>query len=352
MRLRDAQKHDIGLLREWSGRPHVVDATGGGDWGWETEIGRDVDWRDQLIAEVDGRPVGYVEIIDPAREETHYWGACEPNYRAIDLWLGSEGDAARGYGRELMRLALDRCFSDPDVVAVLVDPRLDNLSACAFFQRLGFTLVGHYRFDDDEVSAVHQLHRPVWERLQSQSPPPRPRPRVRLRGWREADLEPFAKMNADPRVAEFLPSTLTRQESDAFVGRIEMAFATRQFGLWAVERIDVEQRPFIGFVGLSVPTFDAEFTPCVEIGWRLAPEHWGLGLATEAAQMVVHHAFEVLGLPQVVSFTVPENRASRRVMEKLGMTHDPGDDFDHPNLRPGHPLRRHVLYRLLPSAPR
>lgn len=170
--------------------------------------------------------------------------------------------------------------------------------------------------------------------------------RLLLRPWRDEDLEPFAIINADPRVAEHLPSTLSPAESDALATKIREGMDERGFGLWAAERVDAAGRPFIGFIGLSVPPFEAAFTPCVEIGWRLAPAHWGIGLATEGARAVARHAFGELGLNEIVSFTVPANRASRRVMEKLGMEHDPAEDFDHPRVPDGHPLRRHVLYRL------
>lgn len=170
--------------------------------------------------------------------------------------------------------------------------------------------------------------------------------RLLLRPWCDDDLEPFARINADSRVAEHLPSTLVRTESDALAAKIRAAMEERGFGRWAAERVDDARRPFIGFIGLSVPTFEAAFTPCVEIAWRLAPEHWGIGLATEGARAVVRHAFGALGLNEIVSFTVPANVASRRVMEKLGMERDPAEDFDHPLLPDGHPLRRHVLYRL------
>ncbi len=168
--------------------------------------------------------------------------------------------------------------------------------------------------------------------------------RLLLRRWRDSDREPFACMNRDPRVMEFFPAPLTPDESNALVDRIEDHFAQHGFGLWAAELCASGQ--FIGFVGLAIPRFDAAFTPCVEIGWRLAPEYWGRGLATEGARAVVRDAFNVLGLEQIVSFTTPGNVRSRRVMEKLGMTHDPNEDFDHPLLPTGHPLRRHVLYRL------
>lgn len=151
-------------------------------------------------------------------------------------------------------------------------------------------------------------------------------------------------MNADPRVTEYLPTPLSRQQSDAFVERIAAHFDQHGFGHWAVEIPNVT--PFAGFVGLSTPRFEAHFMPRVEIGWRLGIEYWGQGYATEGARAVLAFGFETVGLEEIVSFTVPANERSRRVMEKIGMTYDPADDFDHPSLPEGHPLRRHVLYRI------
>jgi RimJ/RimL family protein N-acetyltransferase len=169
-------------------------------------------------------------------------------------------------------------------------------------------------------------------------------PRLKLRTWQPSDRAPFAALNADPRVMEFFPGVLSRKESDALADRIEAHFAEHGFGVFAAELRASEE--FIGFVGLAVPSFAAHFTPCVEIGWRLAPAHWGQGLATEAARAVAQYGGEIVGLKEIVSFTVPANLRSRRVMEKSGMTHDPADDFDHPRFPEGHPLRRHVLYRV------
>jgi RimJ/RimL family protein N-acetyltransferase len=150
--------------------------------------------------------------------------------------------------------------------------------------------------------------------------------RLRLRPWRAADREPFARLNADAEVMRHFPVPLSRRESDALVERIERHWRERGFGHYAVERR--ADGDFLGYIGLAVPAFEAHFTPCVEIGWRLAQAAWGQGY-------------------------VPPNRASRRVMEKLGMTHDPAEDFDRPGFPPGHPFRRHVLYRLRrPAAPR
>ena len=173
--------------------------------------------------------------------------------------------------------------------------------------------------------------------------------RLRLRRWRPDDRAPFAALNADPRVAAFLPGTLSRAASDALAARIEAHFATRGFGLWAVELPG--EIPFAGFVGLSVPAFEAAFTPCVEVGWRLAHACWGHGYATEGARAALDFGFARLGLAEIVSFTVPGNARSRQVMERLGMTHDAADDFDHPALPEGHALRRHVLYRARRAAP-
>ena len=167
--------------------------------------------------------------------------------------------------------------------------------------------------------------------------------RLILRRWVSKDRKPFADMNSDPGVMKYFPGVLSHEESDELADRIEEHFVTHGFGLWVVEIRDLAS--FAGFVGLLVPTFEAKFTPCVEIGWRLARAYWGYGYATEAASATLAFGFDQLGLDQIVSFTVPGNARSRRVMEKLGMTHNPRDDFDHPLLPEGHPLRRHVLYR-------
>jgi RimJ/RimL family protein N-acetyltransferase len=181
--------------------------------------------------------------------------------------------------------------------------------------------------------------------------------RLILRRWRDSDHIPFQQLNADPRVMEFMPAPLTPDKSDDLITRIERHFQQHGFGLYAAELI--ETRSFIGYIGLNIPSFEAPFMPApgsprtgpgpwgvVEIGWRLAFDHWGHGLATEGARAVLHHAFETLGLASVVSFTVPQNQRSRRVMQKIGMVHDPNADFDHPRLPEGHALRRHVLYRI------
>ncbi len=172
--------------------------------------------------------------------------------------------------------------------------------------------------------------------------------RLLLRDWKNTDREPFAALNADPRVMRFMPTCLAANESDALLDRIQEQFRKHGCGLFATELRT--SGAFIGFIGLAVPEFKAKFTPCVEVGWRLSAENWNQGLATEGAQAVLRHAFEILKLSELVSFTVPANLASRRVMEKIGMVHSSSDDFDHPSLTEGHPLRRHVLYRITRSA--
>jgi RimJ/RimL family protein N-acetyltransferase len=172
--------------------------------------------------------------------------------------------------------------------------------------------------------------------------------RLRLRRWVAADLAPFAAMNADPRVTEYLRMSASRAESDALAAEIAAHFDRHGFGPWAVEVAGVA--PFAGFVGLAVPRFEAHFTPCVEIAWRLAAEHWGHGYATEGARAALAFGFQTIGLDEIVSFTVPANLRSQRVMARIGMAHDPADDFEHPSLPEGHPHRRHVLYRIARAA--
>jgi RimJ/RimL family protein N-acetyltransferase len=167
--------------------------------------------------------------------------------------------------------------------------------------------------------------------------------RLVLRRWLERDRAPFAAMNADPEVMAHFPAPLSREESDAFIDRIEAGFDEHGFGLWALEVRS--SGVFIGFTGLAVPSFEAAFTPAVEIGWRLQRSAWGAGYAAEAARAALDVAFDQIGLREVVSFTSTVNERSQAVMRRLGMTHDPADDFDHPRVPPG-PLRRHVLYRM------
>jgi RimJ/RimL family protein N-acetyltransferase len=172
-------------------------------------------------------------------------------------------------------------------------------------------------------------------------------PRLRLRPWRDEDLDAYAALNADPRVREFFPGTMTREESAASMQHIRDHFARHGFGLWAAEVSNVAgSAPFIGFIGLAIPTFDAPFMPCVEVGYRLAFDHWGKGYATEGARAALAFGFESLGLKEIVAMTTEANERSRRVMTKLGMRRNPDDDFDHPNIETGHVLRRHVLYRI------
>ena len=167
--------------------------------------------------------------------------------------------------------------------------------------------------------------------------------RVKLRRWVSSDRPAFADMNSDPEVMEHFPAVLSREESDRQADRIEAHFAAHGFGLWALEIPGVAS--FAGFVGLSVPRFEAPFTPCVEIGWRLARAYWGQGYVTEAARAALAFGFDELRLAEIVSITVPGNTRSRRVMGRLGMVHDPNRDFEHPLVPVGHPLRRHVIYR-------
>jgi RimJ/RimL family protein N-acetyltransferase len=173
--------------------------------------------------------------------------------------------------------------------------------------------------------------------------------RLVLRRWRPDDVAPFAAINADPAVMEYFLAPLTLEETTALIERIEESFRTKGYGLWAVETQNGEQ--LAGFVGLAPVEAPYPFAPAVEVGWRLARACWGQGFATEAAIASLRFGFDKIGLTEIVSFTSIINDRSRRVMERIGMTNDPDEDFDHPRLPDGHPLRRHVLYRIRRDEP-
>src|SRR4051812_43011287 len=161
-------------------------------------------------------------------------------------------------------------------------------------------------------------------------------PRLRLRPWRDDDIAPFAALNAYPRVMEYFPATLSLAETEAMVTRIRAYFAEHGYGLWAVELL--QGAPLIGFVGLNTPRFEAPFMPAIEVGWRLAFDHWGKGYAREGARAALSFAFKNLGLNEVISYTATTNQRSQRVMSAIGMKRSPAEDFNHPLLAPGHPL--------------
>lgn len=168
--LRSATPDDLELLRYWDEQPHVVASDPNDDWGWEVELNRTPEWREQLIAEIGDkrslmpkalRPIGFIQIIDPALDDSHYWGDVPSNLRAIDIWIGEEKDLGKGYGTKMMQLALTRCFADPVVTAVLIDPLESNTRARKFYERLGFQFIEHRRFGDDDC-CVYRLNRADW----------------------------------------------------------------------------------------------------------------------------------------------------------------------------------------------
>jgi len=164
MKLRKATLADLPLLRHWDSMAHVIAATGADDpYDWASELPRDVPWREFLMAEIEDVPIGIVQIIDPANEESHYWGEIERNLRAIDIWIGEEADLGRGYGTQMMTLALNRCFADPAVKAVLIDPLASNVRAHRFYERFGFAMVERRTFGLDDC-LVYRLARDDWRR--------------------------------------------------------------------------------------------------------------------------------------------------------------------------------------------
>jgi aminoglycoside 6'-N-acetyltransferase len=164
--LRPARPDDLPTVTRWDGEPHVIAASGvdAGEWDWPAMLAEPQPaWREMLIGEEAGRPVGIVQIIDPEAEETHYWGDVGPGHRAIDIWIGPKTDLGRGLGTEMMRLAIDRCFADPGVTTVLIDPLASNTRAHRFYRRLGFRDIGPRRFGDDDC-VVMALSRSDWQR--------------------------------------------------------------------------------------------------------------------------------------------------------------------------------------------
>jgi aminoglycoside 6'-N-acetyltransferase len=159
LQFRPVTIEDLPLLLYWNKQPHILESIGD-DWDWATELAYSPDWREQLIAELDGHPIGFVQIIDPAREETHYWGDVPKNLRALDIWIGESTDIGKGYGTQMMRLALDRCFDDPQVTAVLVDPSAANVAAHRFYERLGFRFLENRQLGGDDTF-VYRFERPT-----------------------------------------------------------------------------------------------------------------------------------------------------------------------------------------------
>lgn len=278
------------------------------------------------VAERDGVPLG----VAASRTE----GADAE----LELLFVEPAVAGQGIGSALLADQCRLCAArGARSLRVLAEPAAEG-----FYRRRGAVRLGSW-----PLEAFPELPpRPRLRLALSRAAPTLATERLVLRAWRTSDLAPFAALNADPRVARLLSGPLDRAASDALAARLSGSFARHGLGNWAVERSDLPGRPFIGAIGLLVPAFEAPFTPCVEIGWRLADAHQLQGLATEGARAALAHAFDVIGLDEVVAFTVPRNAASRRVMEKIGMRRDADGDFDHPKFPPGHPLRRHLLYRI------
>lgn len=252
------------------------------------------------------------------------------------LYALLEAHTGRGYAGEAAEALISFARTHGGLGTIVSAVDAPNLASLRVLERLGFVRVGEL---PGAFGRTVKLELPA-----GRAPLELRTGRLLLRPFRDADLEPFARLNADPRVMEHFPAPLGREESDALAARIRARHQADGYGLWAVEVPGVA--PFIGFTGLARPSFEAAFTPCLEVGWRLAAEHWGCGYATEAARAAVAAAFVHLGAPEIVSFTSTGNLRSRQVMERLGMRRDEAGDFEHPRLPEGHPLRRHVLYRL------
>lgn len=160
--LRQATLLDLQLLQHWDEQPHNIESDPNDDWEWEKELGRTPEWREQLIAEMDGRPIGFIQIIDPEKEDSHYWGNVPANLRAIDIWIGEKDDIGKGYGTTMMTAAIERCFRNTSVTAIIIDPLESNGKAQRFYQRLGFVFVENRAFGEDYCS-IYRLERSNWK---------------------------------------------------------------------------------------------------------------------------------------------------------------------------------------------
>lgn len=166
LKLRDADPGDLELLRFWDSQPHVIASDPNDDWNWEEELRLTPSWRELLIAELDGKPIGFIQIIDPFAEESHYWGDVEPNLRAVDIWIGDAAYLGKGYGTRIMSQVVSRCFENPEVTAILVDPLASNVRAHRFYERLGFRFTGARTFGADRCH-VYRLERSTAGRKKS-----------------------------------------------------------------------------------------------------------------------------------------------------------------------------------------
>lgn len=162
--LRRATINDLSLLKHWDEQPHIIDSDPNDDWNWEVELQRRPEWRQQLIAEVDGCPIGFLQIIDPAKEDSHYWGNTPDHLRAIDIWIGEEENLGKGYGTVMMHKAIDLCFDEPGVTTIVIDPLVSNIKARRFYERLGFEFVELRWFNKDHC-AIYKLDRPEWNKI-------------------------------------------------------------------------------------------------------------------------------------------------------------------------------------------
>ena len=247
--------------------------------------------------------------------------------------------AGQGVGAQLL-LALEAAARDRGIVKMRLDA---SLNAIAFYQKQGYAEMGRGEtLSESGVSSSYE--RMEKQLLKPERSPVIETPRLVLRNWLQSDRPAFAAMSADPEVMKFFPKAMNRSESDAVVDKLTSTIAADGFGFWAAE--DKRSHEFIGFIGLMMTPWPARFTPCMEVGWRLARKFWGQGLASEGARGALHHSFEIIGRDEVVSFTAATNLKSIAVMQRLGMTHNPEDDFAHPRLAEDHPLSRHVLYRM------
>lgn len=361
---RKAVISDLELLKRWFQKPHVQEFWDNSPEMWQNVIsylnGNKVLY-DYWIGSFEDRPFCLIITSDASESDPNAPGSgndflpyLEPQGKTwtIDFMIGEESYLGRGLSYQALCEFMDQTN---DVEAFLIDPEISNTKAIHVYEKAGFEKVDTFLPKGGYFSGLeHVLMKKRIDKLLSHenkkckmSAPILETSRLILRYWKQEDLLPFSIMNADKRVMEFFPKVLSLEESNALAERIQKEFKEKPYGFWAVEVKNGV--PFIGFVGLHYLdpiALPVHFTPCIEIGWRLAFDHWGKGYAFEAASKVLEYAFQTLNLKEVIAYTDVNNVRSRKVMEKLKMIHNSKENFVHPRTSENSPLTNCVLYRL------
>lgn len=337
------QETDLNLLCRWLDQPHVKEWWNDGltyeeiKHKYRKRIGDTM--VAPFIAYLNDVPIGFIQYYHANKVSDGWWPEAVEGTVGIDQLIGEVDYINRGIGTQMICAFTKMLLNNNAIKKIITDVDPKNMRAVRCYEKAGFHFVKKL-MPPDGVANLMELT-PTKTILTTE--------RLILRTWQSSDIPLMTAISSDPSVMEFFPSTQDTAATQTLVDRICNHYEKYGYSLYAVETKDTHE--FIGFVGLSHPSFDipkfkSKGLPIVEIGWRISSKHWGCGYATEAAKAVLHYAFTVLKLDEIISFTVPANTRSRRVMEKIGLHHSKEDDFEHPKIDNSSPLSQHVLYRL------